>query len=154
MVDYELRLEEVVPRPLAVARGAAIRANLGPTIIILLDKVWPVLREQGVRTGHNVVMYLDDLAHLEAGVEIFGDFNPTAEVHTSATPHGLAATAVHWGDYSAMAPTYTALRKWCADNGHQLAGPSWEVYGDWHADPQQVRTDIFLLVQPPDKTAI
>ena len=150
MVDYELRLEEVVPRPLAVARGAAIRANLGPTIIILLDKVWPVLREQGVRTGHNVVMYLDDLAHLEAGVEIFGDFNPTADVHTSATPHGLAATAVHWGDYSAMAPTYTALRKWCTDNGHHLAGPSWEVYGDWHADPQQVRTDIYLLLRPHD----
>ncbi len=154
MAHFEIRLEEVVPRPLAVARGAAVRANLGPTIIRLLDQVWPVLREQGVRTGHNVVMYLDDLAHLEAGVEISGDFSPTAEVHTSATPHGLAATAVHWGDYAAMAPIYTALRKWCADNGYHLAGPSWEVYGDWHADPQQVRTDIFLLVQPPDKTAI
>jgi effector-binding domain-containing protein len=113
-----------------------------------LDQIWPVLREQGVRTGNNVVMYLDDLAHIEAGVEIFGDFTPTDEVHTSATPHGLAATAVHWGDYSAMAPTYTALRKWCADNGHHLAGPSWEVYGDWHADPRQVRTDIYLLLVP------
>src|SRR5438132_9588318 len=98
MADYELRLEEVGPRPLAVARGAALRANLGPTIIRLLDQVWPVLREQGVRTGHNVVMYLDDLSHLEAGVEIFGEFNPTAEVSSSATPAGLAATAVHWGD--------------------------------------------------------
>ena len=149
MADYQLRLEEVAPRPLAVARGAAVRANLGPTILKLLDQVWPVLRAQGVRTGHNVVIYLDDLAHLEAGVEIFGDFNPTAEVSVSATPQGLAATAVHWGDYSAMAPTYTALRTWCADNGHRLAGPSWEVYGDWNADPQQLRTDLYLLVRPP-----
>jgi effector-binding domain-containing protein len=53
-----------------------------------------------------------------------------------------------------MAPTYTALRQWCADHGHTLAGPSWEVYGDWRADPLQLRTDIFLLVQPPEKTAI
>ena len=146
MADFEIRLEEVVPRPLAVARGAAVRANLGPTIIRLLDLVWPVLREQGVRTGHNVVMYLDDLAHLEAGVEISGDFSPTAEVHTSATPHGLAATAVHWGDYAAMAPTYTALRKWCADNGHHLAGPSWEVYGDWNENPNELRTDVYRLI--------
>ena len=146
-MDYEVRLEQVTARPLAVARGAAIRANLGPTIISLLDQVWPVLRAQGVRTGHNVVMYLDDLSHIEAGVEIFGDFSPTADVRTSATPHGLAATAVHWGDYAEMAPTYTALRKWCADNGHRLAGPSWEVYGDWHADPQQLRTDLYLLLQ-------
>ena len=93
MADYELRLEHVKPRALAVARGAAARGNLGPTIIGLLDKVWPVLRAQGIRTGHNVVMYLDDLAHLESGVEIFGDFSPTAEVHLSATPSGLAATA-------------------------------------------------------------
>jgi effector-binding domain-containing protein len=154
MADYELRVEDVAPRPLAVARGAATRANLGPTIFGLLDKVWPVLRAQGIRTGHNVVMYLDDLAHLEAGVEIFGDFSPTAEVHLSATPHGLVATAVHRGDYGQMAPTYTALRNWCAVNGHRLAGPSWEVYGDWHSDPQQLRTDLFLLVQPPQKSPI
>ena len=81
MAAYQLRLEEVAPRPLAVARGAAIRANLGSTIRRLLDQVWPVLRAQGVRTGQNVVMYLDDLAHIEAGVEIFGDFSPTAKVH-------------------------------------------------------------------------
>jgi effector-binding domain-containing protein len=154
MADYELRLAEVAPRPLAAVRGAAVRANLGPTILKLLDQVWPVLRAQGVRTGHNVVMYLDDLAHLEAGVEIFGDFSPTAEVHLSATPSGLAATAVHWGDYGAMAPTYEALRGWCAANRHRLAGPSWEVYGDWNADPQQLRTDLFLLLQPPENNPI
>jgi effector-binding domain-containing protein len=154
MADYALRVEEVSARPIASARGAATRANLGPTIIGLLDKVWPVLRAQGIRTGHNVVMYLDDLAHIEAGVEIFGDFSPTVEVHASATPDGLAATAVHWGDYGAMAPTYTALRNWCAANGHRLAGPSWEVYGDWNADPQQLRTDLFLLLQPPENNPI
>ncbi len=31
--------------------------QLGTDIIRLLDKVWPVLRAQGVRTGHNVVIY-------------------------------------------------------------------------------------------------
>lgn len=154
MADYALRVEEVSAHPIASARGAATRATLGPTIISLLDKVWPVLRAQGVPTGHNVVMYLDDLAHIEAGVQIFGDFSPTADVGLSKTPTGLAATAVHWGDYSAMAPTYTALRTWCADNGHRLAGPSWEVYGDWHDDPQQVRTDLYLLIQSSEKNTI
>jgi effector-binding domain-containing protein len=147
-VTHEVGLAEVVARPLAVARGATTRAALGPTIIRLLDLVWPVLREQGVPTGHNVVMYLDDLSHIEAGVEVFGDFRPTDDgvVSRSATPAGLAATAVHWGEYSEMSATYTALRRWCVENGHELAGPSWEVYGDWHADPQQLRTDIFLLL--------
>ena len=68
------------------------------------------------------------------------------------SPQGVAATAVHWGDYSAMAPTYTALRKWCADNGHHLAGPSWEVYGDWAEDPAKLRTDIYFLLEPGSVT--
>ncbi len=144
---FEIQLEEVVARPLAAARGATTAEHLGPTIIRLLNTVWPVVRAQGVCTGHNVVMYLDDLAHVEAGVEISGEFRPTDDVQRSETPAGLAATVVHWGDYSEMHAAYTALKRWCIANGHQLAGPSWEVYGDWHADLQQQRTDIYLLLR-------
>ena len=28
-----------------------------------------------------------------------------------------------------------------------LAGPNWEVYGHWHDDPSQLRTDVFYLLQ-------
>ncbi len=145
-MEYEVRLEEVAARSLAVARGATVRAELGATIIKLLDQVWPVLRAQQVPTGHNVVMYLDDLAHVVAGVDVLSDFVETAEVRHSATPAGMVATVVYWGDYAQMAPAYAALRSWCAQNGHRLAGPSWEVYGDWNADPCRLRTDLYLLL--------
>jgi effector-binding domain-containing protein len=106
-----------------------------------------VLRQQHVRTGHNVVMYLDDLTHVEAGVEIFGELRPTGAVELSATPVGVAATTTHWGEYSAMAPAYAALERWIVTNKLARAGPSWEVYGDWAAEPEQRRTDIFLLLR-------
>ena len=57
-------LEDVLPRQLAAVRGGASRADLGPTILKLLDRVWPVLRGQHVKTGHNVVMYFGGLAHI------------------------------------------------------------------------------------------
>jgi hypothetical protein len=47
-----------------------------------------------------------------------------------------------------MAGAYAALERWCAENGRRQAAQSWEIYGDWADDPQQRRTDIFLLLQP------
>ena len=136
-----------MPRQLAAVRGGATRAELGRTILKLLDMVWPVLRGQHVKTGHNVVMYFGGLAHIEAGVEVFSDFVDAGEVRHSQTPAGPAVTTAHWGEYSEMAGAYAALERWCAANGRQQTGTSWEVYADWTDDPQQRRTDIYLLLE-------
>jgi hypothetical protein len=29
-----------------------------------------------------------------------------------------------------------------------MAGGSWEVYGDWHPDPDQLEVDIYALLAP------
>src|SRR5688572_6477550 len=144
-MDYEVRVEDAQPRPLAVARGGASRAELGATILKLLDKVWPVLRGQQVPTGHNVVVYLGGLEHLEAGVEVLGDFVDVGDVCHSHTPAGPAVGTTHWGEYTEMAGAYAALERWCAANRRRPTGTSWEVYGDWADDPQRRRTDIYLL---------
>ena len=145
-MEYEVTLEDVLPRQLAAVRGGASRADLGPTILKLLDRVWPVLRGQHVKTGHNVVMYFGGLAHIEAGVEVFGDFVDAGDVRHSQTPAGQAVTTAHWGEYSEMAGAYAALAQWCAANGRHQTGTSWEVYGDWADDPEERRTDIYLLL--------
>ena len=104
-----------------------------------------MLRSQHVQTGHNVVVYYGGLAHIEAGVEVFGDFSVAGDVRHSQTPAGPVVTTAHWGEYSEMAGAYTALQRWCKENGRQQTGTSWEV-GDWADDPQQRRTDIYLLL--------
>jgi effector-binding domain-containing protein len=145
-MDYEIRVEDAPPRQLAVARGGASRAELGRTILKLLDTVWPVLRGQHVKTGHNVVVYFGGIAQIEAGVEVFGDFVNAGDVRHSQTPAGPVVTTAHWGEYSEMAPAYAALERWCAANGRQQTGTSWEIYGDWAEDPKQRRTDLYLLL--------
>ena len=145
-MGYEVTLEDVLPRQLAAVRGGASRADLSRTILKLLDKVWPVLRAQHAKTGHNVVMYLGGLEHIEAGVEVFGEFVDAGDVRHSQTPAGSVATTAHWGEYSEMAGAYAALTQWCAANGRHQTGTSWEVYGDWADDPEQRRTDIYLLL--------
>jgi len=145
-VEYEIRVEDAMPRQLAAMRGATSRAELPRTILKLLDTVWPVLRGQHVKTGHNVVLYFGGLAHIEAGVEVFGDFVDVGEVRHLQTPAGPVVTTAHWGEYSEMAGAYAAVQRWCVASGRQQTGTSWEVYGDWADDPRQRRTDVYFLL--------
>jgi hypothetical protein len=71
-VPYEVRTEQASPRVLAAVRATTTPQRLSAEIIGLLDKVWPVLREQGTRTRHNVVVYHASepgLLTIDAGVE-------------------------------------------------------------------------------------
>jgi len=150
-MSYEVRTENVPPRPLAAIRGTTPRQQLGTEIRRLLDVVWPAVREQGVRTGHNVVLYHGadgGTLLIEAGVETFTRFVDRGDVRCSSTPAGEVATTAHHGAYSEMAPAYAALEQWCRANRRRPSGVSWEVYGDWEDDPAKLRTDIYLLLEP------
>jgi hypothetical protein len=147
-VEYQVRVERVSPRHLAAARARASRPELGPTIIRLLDLVWPLLRAQQVRTGHNVVIYLDDRLDIEAGVEVFEPFEPTDAVHPTETPSGEVVTTTHWGEYSEVSGAYAALDRWRAETGRRFQAPSWEVYGDWSDDPATRQMDVFQRLAP------
>jgi hypothetical protein len=76
-VPYQVRVEQAGPRVLAAVRAVTTPQQLGTDLIRALDQVWPVLREQGARTEHNVVIYHPGEAGMltiDAGVEVFGGF--------------------------------------------------------------------------------
>lgn len=151
-VTQQVRLEHASARPLAAISTQASADGLGPVIIGTLDKIWPVLREHGVSTGHNVVIYRgssEGSLIIDVGVEVFGDVPVAGEVRPTATPSGEAATIAHFGEYSEMDPAYAALERWCADNERRRTGVSWEVYGDWDDDPARRRTDVYFLLEAP-----
>lgn len=145
-----MRTEVAAPRTLAAARGAVARAQVGPGIIRLLDQVWPLLREQGARTGHNVVIYYPGEGGelvIDAGVEVPGGFTARGEVRRVDTPAGEVAAVTHFGDYAGLPGAHAALERWCAASARRPSGTRWEVYGDWDADPAKVRTDVYYLLQ-------
>jgi effector-binding domain-containing protein len=150
-VDYHVHAERVDSRPLAAIRATTSRQQLGSDIIRLLDQIWPLLREQGVHTGHNVVVYHAGTGGpltVDVGVEAFTGFPERGEIRATSTPSGEVATVAHYGEYSDMAGAYGALEQWCSDNGRRSAGLNWEVYGDWEDDPAKRRTDVYFLLEP------
>lgn len=119
---------------LPAAIGAAyntVYANLPPG-------PWP---------GHNVILYRpngDVTAEMIVGRHYDG-----AEVDgtiAAQLPAGRVAFARHVGEYHLMHFAHKAIHTWMAANGHTDVGLNWEVYGDWHDDPEQRFTDVYYLL--------
>jgi hypothetical protein len=71
MVEYNIRLEHVSSRPLAVVRRRAALQQLSKVVPDACGIVWNVMRTQKVAgAGRHIAVYLDDQINLEVGVEL------------------------------------------------------------------------------------
>jgi effector-binding domain-containing protein len=150
MSSYVVQLQRLDSIPLAVIRRQAKASDLARVVPECCGLVWNVVREQQVRAGRHVAVYWDGSITLEVGVELYGPFAEQGDVVRSATPSGVVASATHFGPYGGLGAAHDAVRRWCTANNHNLAGPSWEIYGhwlrEWDADPSQIRTDVYYLL--------
>jgi effector-binding domain-containing protein len=155
---YDVQVREVAPQLMAAGRGKGTAQNFLKHLFAMLDEVWKFLRANPqIKREHNVFLYWNDAEKnlldtaegmpLEAGVQVDAPFAGTEKVVCSATPGGTVATAVHIGPYQKLGAAHSAVRAWCKENNRTLAGPNWEVYGDWNEDPEQLRTDVFYLLK-------
>ena len=148
-----VRLETVSPTATAVIRRRASAGQLSQVVPQGCGLVWNFLREHQIPgAGRHVALYRDGEINLEVGVELDTPFTGNGDVVSSALPAGLVASATHLGPYPRLGETHEAIRRWCAEQAYELAGPSWEVYGhwqdEWNRDPSKIRTDVFYLVRP------
>jgi effector-binding domain-containing protein len=120
-----------------------VPARFGP----LVDRVWQFVRDAGLTTNHNVFVYHDGgdgNALVEFGVQVatpFDDDSPDG-VQSSATPSGTVARTLHVGPYDGLAAAHEAVRSWCAEHARAIAGPAWEIYGDWDEDSAKLETEV------------
>jgi hypothetical protein len=151
VTSYDVRLDRLDSVSLAVIRRQAHKSELSRLVPDLCGRVWKVVRAQHAKGGRHVAMYRDGSIRLEVGVELDGPFIERDEVVRSATPAGAVAWTTHLGPYGGLGAAHDAVRKWCEANQHELAGPSWEIYGhwlpEWNADPSRIRTDVFYRLK-------
>jgi effector-binding domain-containing protein len=146
----EVVTTEVEPRRLAVLRRQATLAELGPAIMGALDIIWPFLRENSIPTGHNVILYHDQVFNMDIGVEIFAPLPAHESIFETETPGGRVATVDHYGPYEELPFAHTAIARQCIASGLKITGMNWEVYGDWTDDSTQLRTDVFYQLADVD----
>ena len=122
-----------------------------------LDQVYAAARAGAVALdGQNIFIYRSataDQLTVDFCVGVTAPFVAVGAVVPLETPSGTAAMTTHYGDYGALGDANAAILAWCRAQGRERAGPSWEVYGHWHDDPAQRRTDVYYLLQPGGATA-
>jgi effector-binding domain-containing protein len=147
-LDYEVSLRTTVESPTAVVAQATTWEEFPGLWGSLLDEVYSFLRGGGAtQSGHNVMLYRDDVPNVEVGVQVAGTFVPSGRVVPSALPAGQVATTIHRGPYDGLHAAHRAIRAWCAAHGHELTGTRWEIYGDWRDNPQELETEINYLIR-------
>lgn len=134
-------------RPTAVVSGSATWDSFPALWRPMLDEVYDCLRRNGSRQGRNVMLYLDDAPHVEIGVELISRCVLDGRVTQSALPAGQVAWTVHRGRYNELGATHDRVRQWCSEQGMALAGPRWEIYGDWREDPAELETEVYYLLR-------
>jgi GyrI-like small molecule binding protein len=141
----------VEPRLVAGVHARVARGRVGQEFGRYLDQVYAAGRAGSVQLdGQNVFIYREctaDQLTVDFCVGAKAPFAPVGAVLPLYTPNGLAAMTTHQGDYGGLGAANAAIAAWCRVHKRTLAGPSWEVYGHWHEDPAQLRTDVYYLLQ-------
>lgn len=147
-------LVSVDPRPTAVIAQTTTWEEFPNLWRELLDEVYRFVRSHPhLATGdagemwQNVMLYRDDRPSVEVGVLVAGPFEPQGRVTPSELPGGEVAAAAHQGDYARLGTTHDAVRAQVAARGREPAGPRWEIYGHWRADPSELLTEVFWLLR-------
>lgn len=142
----------VAARRVAGVRAQVPRGRVAQVFKRYLDQVYAAARAGAVALdGQNIFIYraatADELT-VDFCVGVTAPFDPVGSVIPLETPGGVAAMTSHHGDYAGLGEANAAVLAWCRTNGRVRAGPSWEVYGHWHADPARLRTDVYYLLEP------
>ena len=148
---YEVRETIVAARPVAGVRAQVPRGRVAQEFGRHLDQVYAAARAGAVALdGQNIFIYreaTDEQLTVDFCVGVTARFVAVGVVLPLETPRGVAAMTTHHGDYAGLGRANAAILAWCRAHDRTLAGPSWEVYGHWHADPAQLRTDVYYLLQ-------
>ncbi len=150
-MQYEIKIQSVPARQLALVRRRRKWSELGAQLIPLLDRVYAQVRAgKVIQSGQNVFVYKDgtkDGVTVEIGVEVPDRFEDVDDVVYSSTPSGEVASTLHVGPYSDLGDAHDAVRQWCKEQRRPQANVFWEVYGDWEEDPLKLETEVFYLLQ-------
>ena len=146
-MSYEVTVTDVAARPTAVVPATTTWQEFPTLWRELSGEVWACLHAGGVDHGcRNVMLYRDDVPHVEVGVELLVPCTLTGRVVASALPAGQVAMTTHRGPYAGLTEAHRAVLDWCAAQGRQPAGPRWEVYGPHSDDPAEVWTEVYYLL--------
>jgi len=157
MTTGRVSIETVRQQPLAAVIERVAMGDIGSRVGPNLGKITSFLTaypEYALGKPHAVFVYRgkdnkpsDGMIAVEYAMEVERPFPPSGDIKCTSTPAGRVASAMHSGSYHLLPETHGAVQRWCAQNGHTLAGIDWEIYGDYSDDPSKLETKVCYLLK-------
>ena len=150
VMPYEVQVKEVPAQHVAALSKHTSLATIGEDVSAAFTQIWGVIGPRGiVPMGPPFLVMNDALDEVTEGdvelcVPIAEPFEGSGEVTGHDVEGVTAATAVHRGPYAEIGPAYHTLTGWVQEHGHEIAGPSREVY---LTDPMETPDEADYLTE-------
>jgi effector-binding domain-containing protein len=151
-------IQQVPAHSIAIIRDRAKIPELSVKVPALCGRAWNFIKKNGLKSsGRMIAVYHFDVhkdpkpadfdMDIEVGAEVDAPFTGSDGVESSQTPAGTVAMTVHVGPYNKLGQAHDAIRAFCKQNGKQIAGTCWELYGHWTDVESKLTTDVFHLLR-------
>lgn len=154
VMPYDVQVKEVPEHPVATLRFHTSLGTIGADVARAFATVGEAVGRAGTpMTGPPMLIMHDVIdeeteGDVEVAFPLAGPFETSGDVRHQVYPTTTVAWTVHRGPYDEVGPAYHTLTGWIQEHGHEIAGPTREVY---LTDPQQVSdpADYVTEVQFP-----
>lgn len=127
-----IEIWEIPAQRLLVKKTTCLHKDIGPAFGRAIHSIVECLRTSSAKMASvPTAVYLDwreSDCDMAVGFRVEGEVTPPADCEWLDLRGGPHARATHFGPYSTLVGTHTAIRNWCAAHGRHLAGPCWESY--------------------------
>jgi hypothetical protein len=124
--------------------GVAQNKDYGATAFHLMDRMWKVIREKGVKNkGLNIWVY-EPFENVFAGVELMDNNGNSAGLehkHIRLPRYGYYK---HIGPYSLIRQAGERMREVLERQGFETSLPYIEIYGHWTEDETKLETELLM----------
>ncbi|MEW6059024.1 MAG: MerR family transcriptional regulator [Actinomycetota bacterium] len=134
VMPYEVQVKEVPPQQVAAVRMHTSIETIGNDVAEGFGKIGAAVGKAGIPFAGPPLLIMFDVLDEESGGEmelafpVAKPFPGEGEVFGRELEGGTMAWTMHSGPYDEIGPAYHTLTGWIQEHGHEIAGPSREVY--------------------------
>lgn len=127
--------------------GIAINKDYAGTAFRLMDKMWQIVKANGIKTkGLNIWVY-EPGEKVFAGVELDDSPKDTAGLEQKSILLKKYAYHKHIGPYSQLKQAGISMRNELKSQGFEIELPYIEIYGHWTSDESKLETELLMALK-------
>jgi effector-binding domain-containing protein len=134
VMPYEVQVKEVLPQHVAAVLKHVSMDTIGPQIMEAFNQLGASMGRARLELAGPPFLVMLGPIEEDAGGDIElcfplpAPFQGEGEVYGREVEGGTMASTVHRGPYDEVGPAYHTLTGWIQEHGHEILGPSREVY--------------------------